>query len=919
MFLPLILSGMEVDPPEEQSVAPEARPYSAGSEIYGADYANAHPRFRKALPKCKLSDEEARKATGFKKTLALIEYENTPPYKQFRKMPVIKYESIPAILKQTDNVNKRCYNARNVNVEHIHSFVQEVREFGFMSFDTEGSPRAQLLQLGSYRGTVFYYSPTFDEADPENSDYDWTSFHSHLRGLLADEYIIKLQSAPFQDKQLLAREGIVVNSCVDTRLLFKYSDEFKSDDPKTKLAVIVKRVLKQTWAKRPHDYVWVASKLSASAKKHMCQDVRAPLYFLITLVSKLIPEAANLSPFLLQFLYMHLDIECDPAQFVKANNVVAGDIEKNQHGPHDIKTVYWLLDTSPYYVPIEEHARHAELLPTDGKAFLLNKGAENARLIEAVESLWADQSASAYDFVKVTENPKGWCPYCGRMTKDKTISHDECSEKHKSCDYVMCPSFEGHSTIFCPTLHGVCSTCGRRGHEPEIHERSQEDAFSLPQIEALTLNWCPLGKFTSVPFLELSKRATEVTDRHWRYLPMNQKRNACQKYFKVLGIAYKAPKCLPRRRRSQEGEEKKAPQKRRASSVPSREIKIPKKTAAATATSQSASAGSQTSVESQPGPSGLQKSRKSRSKGKAKVSPVLQTRQVAETRHTLETFSVPGQESDRERALRIEMDILRRENDILRRHAPTAVLGDSQSIRIRRRAQFIRRFFGEIDHTLDECDMDVLINIDVTKNPQFYEPGSLDIPMTQETVPVTQLRSLMAQATVTEPTGEASTEGEEYVPQGSGMDTSLPYEPSQIGEDTNPPASEHSGAETTRPSLSPPSGQKDVSIRIEYSDSSDEGDSDNPLGGPPISPLSSPRRYQFSTRTSPHTSDAGMSPTAERDAGEEAQSGIESLALSSSEPPASEPASTEARHLRSRKREDTPPPKDVPKPPPKRK
>jgi hypothetical protein len=70
-------SGMASAAHREQSAVPEQRPYSEGSLIYGPEYSDAHPRFRKTIPRCKLSDEDARQKVGFKKSLALVEYEHT--------------------------------------------------------------------------------------------------------------------------------------------------------------------------------------------------------------------------------------------------------------------------------------------------------------------------------------------------------------------------------------------------------------------------------------------------------------------------------------------------------------------------------------------------------------------------------------------------------------------------------------------------------------------------------------------------------------------------------------------------------------------------------------------------------------------------------------------------------------------------
>jgi len=795
---PSSFSGMTSAAPREQSAVPEQRPYSEGSLIYGPEYSDAHPRFRKTIPRCKLSDEDARQKVGFKKSLALVEYEHTTTYRQYKRMPVMTFNRVPKVLMETDNVAKRCYNARAVPVDHIRSFVKEVKEYGFMSFDTEGQPRVQLLQVGSYRGTCFYFSPSFDDTDPENSEYDWSQLPADIRNLLSDEHIIKIQSDPWKDVSNLSQEGITVNSCVDTRLLFQYSSEFREEDPKTKLAVIVKKALKQKYAKRPHDYVWVANKLSAQAKKHMCQDTRAPLLFLVTLASQLSNDADNLAPFIMQLLFMHLDVHVDPTKFVKAGNIIGGVVTKDPNGPHDIKTVWWLLDTCPYYVAVEDFHKHDELIPDNGRDFLNQRTGANPKLFEAIQRPWEGSSPSLYDFIRIDENPTGWCPFCAKplKIKDEAVDHSQCTQVHKTCDYPHCTLYEGHAVVFCPILHGICDICGRRGHRAEIHERPSEESLALHQIESCTLNWSPLGKLTCVPFLELTDRADEVSDKHWRYLTTNQKRASSQRMFAILSIPYKAPLCRSRKQRRLARSSDRSvgtpaqASKRRAPSLPKSGFKIPRTGRGTQSTSQSDASSVGTHTEPIPSGSGISKQRQSRQSRsqKGKKSGPAYSQQDAKASTPPGTFKVPAApapETERERMLRIELETLRQENHLLRMLTPDAALSSEQFVRIRRRSQFIRRFYEEARVNLDEGDIDVLVNIDMAKNPQFYGPDLPSIPMSQESFPVSQLMEVsgLKKSAGGVPAGMETESEEEYVPQGaSAMDTET-YVPSRTTGD----------------------------------------------------------------------------------------------------------------------------------------
>ena len=163
--------------------------------------------------------------------------------------------------------------------------------------------------------------------------------------------------------------------------------------------------------------------MNVAAKKHAVQDVRAPLYFLVTLCSQLSNDVANLAPFMMQILFMHLDIQVDPTKFVKADNIIGGVVEKNPNGPHDIKTVCWLLDTCPYFHKVEDYPLPEQLRPDGGRDYLNQRSGSNPILHQAVQVPWEGRSASTYDYVRVVDNPVGWCPFCAQPLKGKAKDH----------------------------------------------------------------------------------------------------------------------------------------------------------------------------------------------------------------------------------------------------------------------------------------------------------------------------------------------------------------------------------------------------------------------------------------------------------------------------------------------------------------
>ena len=298
-----------------------------------------------------------------------------------------------------------------------------------------------------------------------------------------------------------------------------------------------------------------------TALKHLVQDVRGAILAMYYIVERLFEEdeGDNMMPLLYQFLFMHLDIKTkDTRNFSIAREPILCD---NDHDgdryTHPIRAVYYLWDTSIYYVRAQDYLPRSNYLPNPEERFIHRKNIAPDTLDNKVALNWNQHKCSrSTPHPRIAINdPDKWCQRCGYNFKEETDKpHPDCGNK-PDCIYPLCENPQTHNILVCPTLHGICNICKRRGHQA-LHHRPHRDypKMSLMTLEYLFYHWMAHGKFSSTVLFELSRlRRTEIKSKHWKWNVMNVERFQSQRSFKIIGIPYNKPTVETRYERKVEG------------------------------------------------------------------------------------------------------------------------------------------------------------------------------------------------------------------------------------------------------------------------------------------------------------------------------------------------------------------------------
>src|SRR5574343_1710109 len=152
---------------------------------------------------------------------------------------------------------------------HLTRFLNEVKQYGYCSIDTEGVP-VLVLQMASPKGTVVFWGPEVDydqwredTKDAKNKvfrDLNWGDMPSEMQEVLENENIIKIQSAIFTDKKWLELLGFQVNSCIELQLLFRYHPWY--DGGKIGMEAMVRKVCGQEYVSIPYFQFWGCERLA---------------------------------------------------------------------------------------------------------------------------------------------------------------------------------------------------------------------------------------------------------------------------------------------------------------------------------------------------------------------------------------------------------------------------------------------------------------------------------------------------------------------------------------------------------------------------------------------------------------------------------------------------------------------------------
>jgi len=471
-------------------------------------------------------------------------YHNTVKH-DYLPLPILnleKQKSVPPLLQAISDHTQGVYEVtRNQNEAKFVETIEEINSTGYCSFLIFGEGDVPyIVALGSPSGNVIYWRPR-SKNEKNFLSVDWSDLPEMIVNVLRCPQVIKIQSDPFPMAAFMQSTGREVNSIVNLDLLFKYTDIGKKE---ISYKAMIHDYLREICHYGPtHRFNWTQLQTwptETGIKKifiHLVQKTRSPLIILYRIVEEIFrkPHAtANQAGHLRQFLYQHVGIKWTPEEFQLSKTPAQCDLENTPKGPHAIREINLMRDSSVYFVRLRDFGlriKDCETCPSHANGIEPETHARKQWTCDA----------SKWDFLQITPHLDRWCLFCGeQIGRERTKEeHNECIRRGTQCRYRFCNTNATHRVIMCPTLHGVCGACGRRGHQPSDHTH-----YSPVQLDYIAYLYAFQGKLTSAVYLEVTPRKYEVTHVHWRNLPMNLSRNFQQQAFQILQLPYTEPTVL---------------------------------------------------------------------------------------------------------------------------------------------------------------------------------------------------------------------------------------------------------------------------------------------------------------------------------------------------------------------------------------
>ena len=428
--------------------------------------------------------------------------------------------------------------------ERVTKFVQEIKESGFMSFDTEGDgklPSAPIHPRWDHRLFVALASP---RTATVMFFHDARDIPGPLLELLSDYAIAKIQSGIGGDVELMRAAGIDVRGCVDSGtiyLLLKPGPVESGFGAKHQVKAIWEDVdchVPYYW--KTFGPAFKTQRLTDTATRHVVQDVLTPFALLFAAAIK-------------RALQDHVD-DRDIMPLVQEALELTYTKE-----PHDVRKQMDGRSSREYWIP-----------PVHGSEFSLNSKGEMTMIRRArghfVERFkgpsLADRERSAARIWRDREIPCGrhiafknsnwcirlsqWCQNCG--AQDHTTQ--QCPNWMVPCPmthYQQIPH-PPHSVLMCPQLHSFCHICKLRGHMEQIHP----DVKLTPrEFRQDFMQHCHEGLYTSLPYLYESNGP--IRNFHWKATLFGCKMTRGQAdLWLYRGLDYKLPQEMIDSRRAKQ-------------------------------------------------------------------------------------------------------------------------------------------------------------------------------------------------------------------------------------------------------------------------------------------------------------------------------------------------------------------------------
>ena len=400
---------------------------------------------------------------------------------------------------------------------HAHpimkGFIEEIKEIGFCSFDTEGNGKLPrkfgdenrlFVAISSPKtGTILFFHDALDIGDV-------------LKKVLADYTIAKIQSGIGGDVALMQDVGIDVRGVVDSGTLFLL---LKPNSVESGFGA--KHQVEAIWPGEtvhvPYDWkkmnnAYRTQRLNDVSKRHVVQDVLTPYAVLFaSAIKRVLADQADekdIMPFVQEALELCYTKE---------------PIDLRQKLGNKTARQLWIPPVQGSEFSLNSRKEMTFIRRARGNYVERFPGASLREREESAHDLWDGHDIPGQrnlDFRSANWvlRMSDWCQNCA-SNKHKT---SECPFRRTPCsvEHYRGINHPPHSIIACPQLHSFCHTCKIRGHLEQLHPNLELTPRELRQD---FMQNCHRGIYTSLPYMYDAGPEGLIQNHHW-HAAMNGQR-----------------------------------------------------------------------------------------------------------------------------------------------------------------------------------------------------------------------------------------------------------------------------------------------------------------------------------------------------------------------------------------------------------
>jgi hypothetical protein len=428
-------------------------------------------------------------------------------------MPKISFETAKRLIAETYKVGPdhrlsvaEFLEGKKVGCDdgRIVAFEKEVRECGFMSFDTEGGGG---LPASGKQDTRVFIAMSSPKTGMVLLFHCVLSVPEILLKLLADYSVAKIQSNIAADVKILDDIGFDVRGLVDSGVLYTFIVPGTIEE-----GFGAKKQNQVLWPGSthfvPYDYrtmntAYQRQKLTEKARRHVIQDVILPYAILFEAVCRRVETDKKAKDDIFPYVNELLEL-CYTREptFIRARE------------PKESARDYWLPPVTGNEFDLNSKS-DCTLVRRARAAYVENfDGPTLQDRQRSAELIWSNRElpSTRHKAFRITNWSIVMAEHCHNCGVDDH-KMDKCPTPVVPC---AIPHYGGidwhaHSVLCCPQLHSRCTLCRMRGHLDQQHPLLE---LTPREFREDFLRFAHLGLYTSLPYLYESDGRLRA--HHWK-------------------------------------------------------------------------------------------------------------------------------------------------------------------------------------------------------------------------------------------------------------------------------------------------------------------------------------------------------------------------------------------------------------------